>query len=180
MLLVLVLCAAASGVMNDTPIVVLMLPILVGAALRSKSSPTCTLLPMNYAVLIGGMGTTIGTSTNLLVVTIAADLGVRRFEMFDFIHVMAIAAVGGILYLWLVLPRLLPERGDAIRDDAPQLFAAVLHLSEGGMADGKTFAEVQKQAGAGLRVRRIVRGGLPLLALMLASYAFLLPRFFPL
>ncbi len=158
MLLVLVLCAAASGVMNDTPIVVLMLPILVGAALRSKTSSSRTLLPMNYAVLIGGMGTTIGTSTNLLVVAIAADLGVRRFEMFDFIHVTAIAAVGGILYLWLVLPRLIPERGDAIRDDAPQMFAAVLHISEGGMAEGKTFAEVQKQAGAGLRVRRIVRG----------------------
>jgi di/tricarboxylate transporter len=158
MLLVLVLCAAASGVMNDTPIVVLMLPILVGAALRSKTSSSRTLLPMNYAVLIGGMGTTIGTSTNLLVVTIAADLGVRRFEMFDFIHVTAIAAVGGILYLWLVLPRLIPERGDAIRDDAPQMFAAVLHISEGGMAAGKTFADVQKQAGAGLRVRRIVRG----------------------
>jgi di/tricarboxylate transporter len=158
MLLVLVLCAAASGVMNDTPIVVLMLPILVGAALRSKTSPTRTLLPMNYAVLIGGMGTTIGTSTNLLVVTIAADLGVRRFEMFDFIHVTAIAAVGGILYLWLVLPRLIPQRAGPIGDDAPQVFSAVLHIAEGGAADGSTFSEVQKKAGAGLRVRRIVRG----------------------
>ncbi len=158
MLLVLVLCAAASGVMNDTPIVVLMLPILVGAALRSKTSPTRTLLPMNYAVLIGGMGTTIGTSTNLLVVTIAADLGVRRFEMFDFIHVTAIAAVGGILYLWLVLPRLIPERAAPIGDDAPQVFAALLHIAEGGIADGSTFSEVQKKAGPGLHVRRIVRG----------------------
>ena len=158
MLLVLVLCAAASGVMNDTPIVVLMLPILVGAALRAKTSPTRTLLPMNYAVLIGGMGTTIGTSTNLLVVSIAADLGVRRFEMFDFIHVTAIAAIGGILYLWLVLPRLIPERAAPIGDDAPQVFAAVLHIAEGGIADGSTFSEVQKKAGAGLRVRRIVRG----------------------
>jgi len=158
MLLVLVLCAAASGVMNDTPIVVLMLPILVGAALRAKRSPTRTLLPMNYAVLIGGMGTTIGTSTNLLVVTIAADLGVPRFEMFDFIHVTAIAAIGGILYLWLVLPRLIPERAGPIGDDAPQMFSAVLHIGEGGMADGSTYAEVQKKAGAGLRLRRIVRG----------------------
>jgi Na+/H+ antiporter NhaD/arsenite permease-like protein len=77
MLVVLVLCASASGMLNDTPIVVLMMPILVGAALRTKTSPARTLLPMNYAVLIGGMGTTIGTSTNLIVVSIAADLGVR-------------------------------------------------------------------------------------------------------
>jgi len=158
MLLVLLLCAAASGVVNDTPIVVLMLPILVGAALRAKTSPTRTLLPMNYAVLIGGMGTTIGTSTNLLVVTIASDLGVRRFEIFDFIHVTAIAAVGGILYLWLVLPRLIPQRAAPIGDDAPQVFSAILHIAEGGMADGSSYSEIRKKVGAGLRVRRIVRG----------------------
>ena len=166
LLAVLVLCAAASGVLNDTPIVVLMMPILVGAALRSKSSPVRTLLPMNYAVLIGGMGTTIGTSTNLIVVSIAADLGVRRFEMFDFIHVTALAAVGGILYLWLVLPRLLPERNTPLGDATPQLFGAVLHVAEGGLADGKTLAQVQEKAGAAMRVTRVVRGeGLELVRL---------------
>ncbi len=158
MLVVLVLCAAASGVLNDTPIVVLMMPVLVGAALRAKTSPARTLLPMNYAVLIGGMGTTIGTSTNLIVVAIAADLGVRRFEMFDFIHVTALAAVGGILYLWLVLPRLIPERTSPLGDATPQMFAAALHVAEGGFADGKTLAQLQEKAGRAFRVTRVVRG----------------------
>jgi len=158
MLGVLILCAAASGVVNDTPIVVLMLPVLVGAALRSKTSPGKTLMPMNYAVLLGGMGTTIGTSTNLLVVAIAADLGVPRFHMFDFIHVTALAAVVGILYLWLVLPRLLPERASPLGDAAPQVFSAVLHIAEGGFADGKALSEVQEKAGSALRVTRILRG----------------------
>ena len=157
MLLVLVLCAAFSGVVNDTPIVVLMMPILVGAALRAKSSPSRTLMPMNYAVLIGGMGTTIGTSTNLLVVAIAADLGVRRFHMFEFIHVTAIAAVGGILYLWLVLPRLLPQRSAPMDDATPQVFSAVLHVSEGGYADGKPLSEVQEKAGRAMDLTRVVR-----------------------
>ena len=157
LLLVLVLCAAASGVLNDTPIVVLMLPVLVGAALRSGSSPARTLLPMNYAVLIGGMGTTIGTSTNLIVVSMAADLGARRFDVFDFIHVTALAAVPGILYLWLLLPRLIPERGAPMGDARPQVFSAVLHLAEGGFADGKSLAQVQKKA-EGLRPMRVVRG----------------------
>jgi di/tricarboxylate transporter len=158
LLLVLVLCAAASGVLNDTPIVVLMMPVLVGAALRTKQSPSRTLLPMNYAVLIGGMGTTIGTSTNLIVVAIAADLGVRRFGMFDFIHVTALAAVAGILYLWLILPRLIPERGSPLGDAAPQMFAAALHVIEKGFADGKPLSEVLKKAGSELRLRRVVRG----------------------
>jgi di/tricarboxylate transporter len=158
MLGVLVLCAAASGVMNDTPIVVLMLPVLVGAALRAKTSPARTLMPMNYAVLIGGMGTTIGTSTNLIVMAIAADLGVRRFGMFDFIHVTALAAVAGILYLWLILPRLIPERASPLGDATPQVFAAALHVAEGGFADGKSLSEVQKKAGPALRLTRILRG----------------------
>lgn len=158
MLPVLVLCAAASGVLNDTPIVVLMMPVLVGAALKAGTSPSRTLLPMNYAVLVGGMGTTIGTSTNLLVVSIAADLGVRRFEMFDFIHVTAIAAVIAILYLWLVLPRLIPERASPLGDATPQVFSAVLHVLEGGFADGRAFSEVSDKAGRGFRVERVVRG----------------------
>jgi len=164
MLPVLVLCAAASGVLNDTPIVVLMLPVLVGAALRAKSSPARTLLPMNYAVLVGGMGTTIGTSTNLIVVSIAADLGVKRFEMFDFIHVTALAAVGGVLYLWLVLPRLIPERASPLGDASPQVFDAVLHVAEGGFADGKSLSEAQEKAGRAMRITRVVRGEGPELA----------------
>lgn len=158
MLAVLVLSAATSGVLNDTPIVVLMMPILVGAALRTRTSPARTLLPMNYAVLIGGMGTTIGTSTNLIVVSIAADLGVRRFGIFDFAHVTAIAAVAGLAYLWLVLPRLIPERASPLADASPQVFAAALHVKEGGFADGKSLADVQAAAGDALRIRRIVRG----------------------
>ncbi|MGH8737122.1 MAG: SLC13 family permease [Burkholderiales bacterium] len=157
MLLVLVACAAFSGVLNDTPIVVLMMPILVGAALRAKSSASRTLLPMNFAVLIGGMGTTIGTSTNLLVVAIAADLGVRHFEMFEFMHVTALAAVGGILYLWLVLPRLLPQRDAPLGDAAPQVFSAVLYVSEGSFADEKPLSEVQEKVGRAMRIARVVR-----------------------
>ena len=54
--------------------------------------PRKTLIPVNSAVLIGGMATTIGTSTNLLVVGIAERLGVPAFGLFDFFHIVAIAA----------------------------------------------------------------------------------------
>jgi di/tricarboxylate transporter len=158
MLVMLVFCAAASSVMNDTPVVVLMMPILIGAALRAKGSPSQMLLPMNYAVLLGGMGTTIGTSTNLLVVSIAADLGLRPFGMFDFIHVAALAAGVGILYLWLVLPHLLKEREPPMQDTSPRIFSAVLHITEDSYANEKTIAEVLKKAGHEMRVDRIERG----------------------
>lgn len=158
MLLLLIFCAGGSGVINDTPIVVLMMPILVSVALRTETTPAKSLLPMNYAVLLGGMATTIGTSTNLLVVSIAADLGMRRFGVFDFFHVAALAAVGGLLYVWLILPRLLPAREAPMKDAAPRLFSAVFHVGEESFANGKTVSEVLKKTDGRLSIKRIERG----------------------
>ncbi len=158
MLLMLWGCAMASGFVNDTPIVVVMLPILIGIALRTGASPSRLLMPMNYAVLVGGMGTTIGTSTNLLVVSIAADLGLRRFGMLDFIHVSAIAAVFGILYLWLVLPRLLPDHGSLMQDTKPRIFEAWLHVDEEALKEGASLAEVIAKTGRNMTVLEVRRG----------------------
>ena len=158
MLMLLCACGLGSAFVNDTPIVVVAMPILIGVAVRLKQPPSRTLLPMNYAVLIGGMGTTIGTSTNLLVVTIAADLGAREFGMFDFAHITAIAAVFGILYLWLVLPKLLPDREGALLDSKPQVFESELYVSEGSKAIGKTLNELNKLIGYTLDATSVSRG----------------------
>ena len=58
----------SAACMNDTPVVVLLIPLLMAALRRAGRAPGVMLMPMNYAVLIGGMATTIGTSTNLIVV----------------------------------------------------------------------------------------------------------------
>jgi len=158
MLLLLVFSAAASGVVNDTPIVVLMMPILISVALRTGSSPSKTLMPMNYAVLIGGMSTSIGTSTNLLVVAIAADLGVRKFGIFDFTHVAALAAVGGLVYIWLILPRLLPARDPLMTNAKPRLFSAILYINDDSFANGKTIKEVRERTENRIKINRVVRG----------------------
>ena len=63
LLLVLCIAAAASGVMNDTPVVVLLMPLLIAALRRAGRGPAFMLMPKNFAVLIGGTGTTIGTTT---------------------------------------------------------------------------------------------------------------------
>ena len=110
LLAVLVVGMALSGFVNDTPVVVIMIPVLVSVALRTGTAPSKTLMPMNFAVLAGGMATSIGTSTNLLVVSIASDLGVGPFNMFDFTPIALTAAVPAVLYLWLVAPRLLKQQ----------------------------------------------------------------------
>ncbi len=157
-LLLLVFCMATSGVLNDTPIVVLMIPVLAAVAARTGTSPTRTLLPMNYAVLIGGMATTIGTSTNLLVVGIAEDLGVPVFGLFDFMHIVAIAAAVALPYLWLVVPRLLPKDvGDRPRV-VPLAFDAALLIHEESFAAGRELREVLQKA-PGMKPQMLLRNG---------------------
>lgn len=158
-LMILIFCVAVSGFVNDTPVVVMLIPVLVAIATRTGTSPSRTLLPMNYAVLIGGMATTIGTSTNLLVVGISASLGVPAFGLFDFTHIVAIAAAIALPYLWLVVPRLLPkETSDNLRGE-PLTFDAALEIFEGGFAAGRELPQLARRA-RGFRPLRIVRGGI--------------------
>ncbi len=155
----LLIGACLSAFVNNTPIVVLLLPILVSVSLRTGISASGVLMPMGFATLVGGMSTTIGTSTNLLVVAVAADLGVRRFDMFDFFAPAAAAGGIAILYLWLIAPRLLPEREALMPDASPRLFSARLSIPEKSDFVGKTLSEAIKKTGGGLKVNRIRRGG---------------------
>ena len=153
----LVAGAILSAFMNNTPIVVLLMPILVGASLRSKFPVSGVMMPMGLATIIGGMSTTIGTSTNLLVVGIAHDMGRHNFTMFEWVLPVAIVGGVGLLFLWLVAPRLLPDRTPPMADTTPRIFSAQLHVKEGGFADGKTLSEVLAKAGGSLRIDRIQR-----------------------
>jgi len=157
-LLTLVTGAVLSAFINNTPIVVLLLPILINVSLRTGQSPSKTLLPMGLATLLGGMATTIGTSTNLLVVKVAEDLGMPPFGMFDFARPVAIAAFFAILYLWLIVPKILPEREPPLQDTSPRVFTAQLEILPGGFADGKTLAEIRDKTGGEINVERIIRG----------------------
>ncbi len=157
LLATLVVGAFLSAFVNNTPIVVLLLPILISVCLRNNSSPAAVLMPMGFATLVGGMATTIGTSTNLLVVNVAADLGLEKFGMFDFAVPAVIAASIGIVYLWIVAPRLLPERESVLVDASPRLFDARLLLDESSIACGKPLAEAIAQTGGDMKVIRIRR-----------------------
>jgi di/tricarboxylate transporter len=153
----LVAGAILSAFMNNTPIVVLLMPILVGASLRSKFPVSQVMMPMGLATIIGGMSTTIGTSTNLLVVGIAHDMGRHDFSMFEWVLPVAIVGGIGLLFLWLVAPRLLPDRTPPMADTTPRIFSAQLHVKDGGFADGKTLSEVLAKAGGSLRIDKIQR-----------------------
>jgi di/tricarboxylate transporter len=157
LLVTLVAGAILSAFMNNTPIVVLLMPILVGVSLRVKFPVSEVMLPMGLATIIGGMATTIGTSTNLLVVGISRDMGLIDFGMFDF--VLPVVIVGGvaIFFLWIVAPRLLPDRVPPLADTRPRVFNSQLYVNEGGFAAGKTLSEVLAKTNGQLRIDKIQR-----------------------
>jgi di/tricarboxylate transporter len=158
LLVTLAVSALLSAFLNNTPIVVMLMPMLVGVAIRTGVPVSRMLMPMGLATLLGGMGTTIGTSTNLLVVSIAADMGQRPIGLFDFsLPVLMVGSVG-LLYLWLVAPRILPERKPPMADTSPRVFDAYLHVLENSYANGKTVAEVRARTHNRIRIERIQRG----------------------
>lgn len=157
LLAVLLVAAGFSCVMNDTPVVVLLMPLLIAALQRAGRRPGFMLMPMNFAVLIGGMSTTIGTSTNLIVVALAASLGAQAFSVFEFLPLVALAAGPGLLYLWLVAPWLLRDVDTAAPAVAQPVFDAELRITAGTWLDGAQVREVLRRTGGRLPLRQIRR-----------------------
>ncbi|MBX7481435.1 SLC13 family permease [Qipengyuania qiaonensis] len=126
---------------NDTPVLVLLLPIFVQLAARGAMAASKTLIPLNAAVLIGGMATTIGTSTNILVVSIAVDLGMPEMGVFHYTPIVLVAAIVALPYLWLVMPRLL---GDNRTENLHELrrFETRLRVTEDSILNGRELSEV--------------------------------------
>ncbi len=156
-LITLFVAASLSAFINNTPIVVLLMPILVSVTLRSGSSASSCLMPMGFATLLGGTATTIGTSTNLLVVSVAADLGLREIGMFDFAFPAIVAGTVGVFYLWAVAPRMLPKHSPIIDDITPKIFSGQLHIMENSFGDGKTLSELIAKTNNLLKVENIIR-----------------------
>ncbi|WP_394175822.1 SLC13 family permease [Thalassotalea litorea] len=154
----LMIGALLSGFLNNTPIVVMLLPVLIGVALSNDKPPSKILMPVGLATLIGGTATTIGTSTNLLIVSVAHDLGVHQFTMFDFALPVLVVGGVGLLYLIFIAPKLLPERDVPLQHKESRIFKASMMITEDTQLIDKTLAEVLRSTDYKMQVSRIVRG----------------------
>lgn len=150
LLVTLVLCMGMSMIVNDTPVLVLMIPIMAQIAARGGMAASKTLIPVNAAILIGGMSTTIGTSTNLLVVSIAQDLGMRAMPVFHFTPIVLTAVVVALPYIWLIMPRLLPDNTLEVAQEQRQ-YIAKLRIDHTSPIYGHTLDEVQETLPKGVR-----------------------------
>ncbi|MCS6948281.1 MAG: SLC13 family permease, partial [Steroidobacteraceae bacterium] len=157
LLLTLLLALAASAFINDTPVLVLMLPMLLRLAEQTGHPVTRTLMPVNCAILVGGMLTSVGTSTNLLVLSIATDLGMAPMGIFGFTPIALAALVVAVPYLWLIAPLLLP-RGPVRPAEAERRYTARLVVEAHGGISGRTLAQLGRKLGHPLPVKAVLRG----------------------
>lgn len=106
----MLMVAAVSAFINNTPVVAVFIPIVGRIAATAKINPAKLLIPLSYASILGGMCTLIGTSTNILVSGIAEENGLPGFSVFTLAPVGLVLLLVGVVYLTCLGGRLLPDR----------------------------------------------------------------------
>ncbi len=102
--------AAVSGFLNNTPVVLIFIPIFGALADRLGRSTSSLMMPLSFAAIVGGMTTLIGSSTNLLVSSALTGVDLPPLSFFDFTVPGVVLAAVGLLYALIIAPRLLPDR----------------------------------------------------------------------
>ncbi|MBA4008352.1 MAG: SLC13 family permease [Erythrobacter sp.] len=157
LLTALLVAFTLSMFVNDTPVMVLLIPIIVAIAAKGLMPSSKILMPVNTAVLLGGMATTIGTSTNILVVTIADDLGMKPIGVFQFTPIVLMAALIAIPYLWLVMPRMLRDNSTG-PDLAARIFHTRLRVGTSSVLAGGDLSSLGAKLPQGITIHNAPQG----------------------
>ena len=161
MLMLFALLALTAPFVNNTAIVAIFIPIVIAASLKVGMAPSKTLIPLSYVAQMMGVVTLIGSSTNLLVNSIAKDLGHRGFSMFEFLPLAAICAVAGCLYLLTFGRWLLPEVRSSDLENLYEFghYISELKITEDSKLLGVSVEEAQLSKNYNVFILELLRDG---------------------
>ncbi len=152
--------AIVSAFMNNTPVVALMVPAIRTWAAKHRLSVSKLLMPMNAAVVLGGLCTLIGTSTNVVVSGLLKGKIGRPMGMFEISWLGVPLLVAGFVYLLVASRRLLVDRRPAISEsDDPRQYSLEMEVEPGSALVGRTIEEAGLRGLDGLFLMEIDRGG---------------------
>ncbi len=161
----LAIVLVSSAFLNNTPVVAMFIPIVLGISRRLGVNPSHMLIPLSYAAILGGTCSLIGTSTNILVASIVAqEEGLEPLGMFEFTALGSILSFAGLIYLIFFARKLIPERstitsltsqggGGRLRE-----YATELEVRAGGSLVGQRFGDTPLSDATGIRVLQVIRG----------------------
>ncbi len=158
---VMLVVAVLSAFINNTPVIAIFLPILLGVARETGISASKILMPVSFASMFGGVCTLIGTSTNILVSSIAEKNGLRPFTMFEFAPLGLLMFLFGTIYLMAVGIRLIPIRrggGDLVEEFALNEYLTEIVLEPDSTSVGEMIKDAPLVHDLDLTILTIHRG----------------------
>lgn len=159
--LVVMLCLGAlSAFVNNTAAMAVFLPLVLASAARNKFPASKVLIPMSYAAQMGGVCTLIGTSTNLLVNSLARDLGHPGFGLFDFSLLGIATMAAGFAFIMLFGRHLLPAHREGELSETYELgkYMTELRVLADSPLIGQSVADARLGERFGVYVLELLRG----------------------